>query len=44
MATETGSRPPQEPLQRMLQLPNGHCLEQALHVVAMLGIAELLID
>jgi hypothetical protein len=33
-----------EPLQQMLQLLNGHCVEQALHVAAVLGIADLLAD
>jgi hypothetical protein len=34
--------PPQDPLDRMLLLLNGHCVEQALHVAAVLGIADLL--
>ena len=33
---------PEEATQRMLHLLNGHCLEQALCVVAVLGIADLL--
>ncbi len=41
-----GSTPPQpaEPLMRMLVLLNGHCVEQALHVAAVLGIADLLME
>ena len=35
---------PEEPLETMLRLLNGHCLEQALHVVAVLGISDLLRD
>ena len=38
------SLPPQGPLQRMLLLLNGHCLEQALYVAAVLGIADLLAE
>jgi hypothetical protein len=34
--------PPQDPLERMLLLLNGHCVEQALYVAAVLGIADLL--
>jgi hypothetical protein len=34
-------RPP-EPLEQMLRLLNGYCLEQALYVAAVLGIADLL--
>lgn len=34
-------RPP-EPLEQMLRLLNGHCLEQALYVAAVLEIADLL--
>src|SRR5215217_4804980 len=33
-----------EPLQQMLLMLNGHCVEQALHVAAVLGIADLLAD
>jgi hypothetical protein len=36
------SPPPQDPLQRMFLLLNGHCLEQALYVAAVLEIADLL--
>lgn len=32
------------PLETMLHLLNGHCIEQALHVVAVAGIADLLRD
>lgn len=32
----------QSPLETMLRLLNGHCIEQALHVVAVLGVADLL--
>ena len=41
-----GRTPPQpaEPLMQMLLLLTGHCVEQALHVAAVLGIADLLID
>ena len=31
-----------EPLEQMLRLLNGHCLEQALYVAAVLGIADLI--
>jgi hypothetical protein len=31
-----------EPLETMLRLLNGHCIEQAIHVTAALGIADLL--
>jgi O-methyltransferase domain len=34
--------PPEDLLERMLLLLNGHCVEQALHVAAVLGIADLL--
>lgn len=40
---ENISSPPQDPLERMLLLLNGHCLEQALYVAAVLGIADLLV-
>jgi len=33
-----------EPLEAMLRLLNGHSVEQALHVVAVLGVADLLRD
>ena len=35
---------PQQQLAMMLRLLNGHCIEQGLHVVATLGIADLLRD
>ena len=35
---------PQEHLEAMLKLLNGHCIEQALHVVAVLGIADQLYE
>jgi hypothetical protein len=44
MAIQTEPVRSPEPLQQMLQLLNGHCVEQALHVVAVLGIADLLAD
>jgi len=37
----TPSQPP-DPLDQMLRLLNGHCLEQALYVAAVMGIADLL--
>ena len=40
---ENISSPPQDPLERMLLPLNGHCLEQALYVAAVLGIADLLV-
>src|ERR1700739_4423683 len=41
---ENVSPPPQNPLEQMLLLLNGHCLEQALYVSAVLGIADLLAE
>ena len=31
-----------DPIRPILQMPNGHCLPQAIHVAAVLGIADLL--
>jgi len=44
MLTESVAARPADPLQQMLLMLNGHCVEQALHVVAVLGIADLLAD
>ena len=44
MAAQTEPIRSPEPLQQMLLMLNGHCVEQALHVVAVLGIADLLIE
>jgi hypothetical protein len=44
MAAQTEPIRSPAPLQQMLQLLNGHCVEQALHVAAVLGIADLLAD
>ena len=42
MMRENISSPSPNSLERMLLLLNGHCLEQALYVAAVLGIADLL--
>jgi hypothetical protein len=42
MTRESPLPQPPEPLEQMLRLLNGHCLEQALYVAAVLGIADLL--
>jgi hypothetical protein len=36
------SAPPTDPTEPMLRMLNGHCLQQALHVTAVLGLADLL--
>src|SRR5262245_54668072 len=36
------SAPPTDPTEPMLRILNGHCLEQALYVAAVLGLADLL--
>lgn len=42
MRHESTPTQPPAPLEQMLRLLNGHCVEQALYVAAVLGIADLL--